>query len=58
MVKECTRPHSLAHMLEGAGIALLVLYLLPTLMPYLLVMGLICLVGGALWDFSTFQEKK
>lgn len=57
-MKECTKPHALAHSVSGAGVALLVLYFLPTLTPYLLVLGLILLVGGALWDFASNPAKK
>lgn len=58
MMKECTKPHSLAHSVSGAGLALLVLYFLPNLTPYLLVLGLVLLVGGALWDFASNPLKK
>ena len=58
MMKECTKPHALAHSVSGAGLALLVLYLLPTLTPYLLVLGLVLLVGGVLWDLSSNPAKK
>lgn len=57
-MKECTKPHSLAHSVSGAGVALLVLYFLPTLTPYLLVLGLVLLVGGALWDLNSNPAKK
>jgi hypothetical protein len=58
MLKECTKPHALSHSVSGAGIALLVLYFLPTLMPYVLVLGLVLLIGGVLWDFASNAGKK
>ncbi len=58
MMKECTKPHVLAHSVSGAGLALLVLYLLPTLTPYLLVLGLVLLIGGVLWDLAANPAKK
>jgi hypothetical protein len=58
MIKECTRPHALSHLVSGAGIALLVLYLLPTLMPYVLALGLILLIFGILWDFASIGGRK
>ena len=58
MMKECTKPHALAHFVSGAGIALLVLYFLPTISPYILVLGLVLLIGGILWDFAAQGGKK
>jgi hypothetical protein len=58
MMKECTKPHSLAHMASGAGLAFLVIFLLPTITPYLLALGLILLIGGVLWDFASNPAKK
>lgn len=53
MMKECTKPHSLAHSVSGAGVALLVLYFVPSLLSYLLVLGLVLLVGGVVWDYMS-----
>ena len=58
MLKECTRPHSLSHFVGGAGIALLVLYFVPVLASYLLVLGLVLLVGGLAWDMMVNPAKK
>ena len=58
MMKECKKPHALSHSVSGAGLALLVIYLLPTLMPYLLVLGLVLLIGGVLWDVASNPAKK
>lgn len=57
IMKECSKPHALAHSVSGAGVALLVLYLLPTITPYILFLGLLFLVGGALWDFASNPAK-
>jgi len=57
-VKECTRPHVLAHSVSGAGIALLVLYFVPALLSYLLVLGVVLLVGAIVWDFMSNPAKK
>ncbi|MCL5435415.1 MAG: hypothetical protein M1405_03435 [Patescibacteria group bacterium] len=58
MMKECFKPHSLAHSAIGAGVALLVLYFVPSLVSYLLVLGLVLLVGGVVWDFMSNPAKK
>ena len=57
-MKECVKPHALAHLVTGAGLSLLVVYFLPTLIPYLLVMGLILLIGGVLWDLAANPAKR
>jgi len=51
------KPHALAHMVSGAGLALLVLYFVPALLTYLLVGGLVLLVGGVAWDFMSNPGK-
>ncbi|MBI2621482.1 MAG: hypothetical protein HYW63_02430 [Candidatus Levybacteria bacterium] len=58
MMKECTKPHNLAHLASGGGIALLVLYFVPALVSYLLVLGLVLLVGGFAWDFMVNPAAK
>lgn len=58
MMKECMKPHALAHSVGGAGVALLVLYFVPSLGQYLLVLGLILLVGSIAWDFMANPAKK
>ena len=57
MMKECAKPHALAHLVSGAGLGLLVLYFVPSLTSYLLVLGLVLLVGGVVWDYFA-QSKK
>jgi hypothetical protein len=57
MMKECTKPHALAHSVSGAGIALLVLYFVPSLAVYTLALGVGLLVVGVVWDFLA-QSKK
>jgi hypothetical protein len=56
--KECMKPHSLAHSAWGAGVALLVLYFVPSLTAYLLLLGLVLLVGGLAWDFMVNPAGK
>lgn len=58
MMKECMKPHALAHSVAGAGVALLVLYFVPSLGQYLLVLGLILVVGAIAWDFMVNPAKK
>ena len=58
LMKECTKPHALSHSVSGAGIALLVLYFVPALLSYLLVLGIVLLVGGIAWDFMGNPAKK
>lgn len=57
-MKECTRPHSLAHMVSGAGVALLVLYFVPSLLTYLLWGGVGLLVVGVAWDYISNPVAK
>ena len=58
MMKECTKPHALAHLVTGAGVGLLVLYFVPSLLSYLLVLGAVLFVGGILWDYWAQSSKK
>lgn len=58
MLKECTKPHALAHSVTGAGVAFLVLYFVPALFAYLLVLGLVLLIGGIAWDMMVNPAKK
>lgn len=57
MFKECTKPHGLAHLVSGAGVGLLVLYYVPSLGANLLMLGLVLLVVGFVWDYWA-QSKK
>ncbi|MEK9208080.1 MAG: hypothetical protein AAB922_06340 [Patescibacteria group bacterium] len=58
LMKECTKPHALAHSVSGAGVALLVLYFVPVLASYALILGLVLVVGGIAWDFMSNPAKK
>jgi len=58
MMKECTKPHNLAHLVSGAGLALLVLYFVPALAVYTLVLGVVLLVGGVVWDMMVNPAAK
>ena len=50
MMKECMKPHALAHGVSGFGVAMLLVALVPSLAMYALVVGLVALVGGIVWD--------
>lgn len=58
MMKECTKPHALAHSVSGAGLGLLVLYFVPSLTSNLLMLGLVLLVGGVVWDYLAQSKKQ
>ena len=58
MMKECTKPHALNHMVFGAGIGFLVLYFVPSLTSYLLVLGVALFVVAFAWEFMTNPARK
>lgn len=58
MIKECTKPHALAHLVSGAGVGILVLYFVPALASYALILGLVLVVGGFVWDMMSNPAKK
>ena len=58
MIKECTKPHALNHMVSGAGIGFLVLYFVPSLTQYLLVLGVVLLLVAFAWEFMTNPARK
>lgn len=58
MLKECMKPHALVHSMAGAGFALLVLYFIPSLLPYLLVLGIVLFVGAFILDFFVNPARK
>ncbi len=58
MMKECSKPHNLSHLVSGAGIGILVLALIPGLVSLALVLGLVLLVGGLAWDFTVNPAKR
>ena len=58
MMKECSKPHNLAHLVTGAGIGVLVLALLPAFLDFALILGLVLLVGGLAWDMMVNPAKK
>lgn len=51
-LKECTKPHSLAHSLSGLGLGLILIALVPSLASSALTIGIIALVAGIAWDFA------
>lgn len=50
MLKECTKPHALAHSVSGAGVILILAALIPAIAANALVLGVIILVAGIAWD--------
>lgn len=51
-IKECMKPHALAHSLSGLGVGFILIALMPSLVSMAFVIGIIALVGGIIWDFS------
>ena len=51
-IKECMKPHALAHSLSGLGVGFILIALMPSLVSMAFVIGIIALVGGVIWDFS------
>lgn len=45
------KPHALAHSVTGAGVILIVASFIPAIAANALVIGLVLLVGGAVYDF-------
>jgi len=58
MFKECAKPHSLVHSVTGAGVALLVLYFVPSLLSNLLVLGVALLVVAFVLEFFVNPARK
>jgi len=50
LIKACTKPHAIAHLVTGAGIGMLVLALVPSLVANALVIGIIVVVVGMVYD--------
>lgn len=50
-IKECMKPHALAHMVSGAGIMLVLVSFFPALVANALMYGVIILVAAILFDF-------
>lgn len=51
-LKECTKPHSLAHSLTGLGVGLILVSYVPALMDKSLIVGVAAVVVGIIWDYS------
>lgn len=49
--KECMKPHSVAHLVTGAGLTLVLVALIPALATNALILGTIILVAGIAYDF-------
>lgn len=50
-MKECMKPHALAHLVSGAGVMLILVALLPTLASNALILGVIILAIGVGYDY-------
>ena len=48
--KECMKPHSLAHMVTGAGLMLILVSLIPALAANALIIGVVVLIAGVGYD--------
>ena len=51
-MKECMKPHALAHLVTGLGVGLVLVGLIPALGANALLLGIIALVAGIAWDYS------
>ena len=50
--KECMKPHYIAHSVSGLGIGLILVGLFPALATMALILGIVALVAGIIFDFS------
>ena len=57
MMKECTKPHSLVHILTGIGLGLVLVGLMPTLASNGLMYGVVLVVVAIVLDMMV-QKKK
>lgn len=51
MMKACTKPHAIAHMVTGAGVGILLVGLVPSLGANATMIGIIVVVAGMAYDF-------
>ena len=56
MMKECMKPHALAHMMAGLGVGFILVGLFPTLGASALMLGLLVLVLAMVADYA-MQNK-
>ena len=52
MMKACTKPHAIAHMVSGAGLGILIVGLIPSLAANAATIGVIVLIAGVVYDFA------
>ena len=50
--KECMKPHYIAHSISGLGIGLILVGVMPSIAGAALVLGIIALVVGIIYDYS------
>ena len=58
MFKECMKPHALVHSLTGVSVAFLLLYFVPRLTDYLLVIGVVLFVAAFILEFFVNPARK
>ena len=58
MFKECMKPHALVHTIAGAGFGFLLLYFIPSLTAYLLVLGLVLFAIAFILEFFVNPARK
>ena len=56
-MKECTKPHSLVHILTGVGLGLVLVGLVPTLASNGLMYGVILVVVALVLDMMIQKQK-
>ena len=50
MMKECMKPHALAHLVTGAGLGMVVVALVPAVAVWGWMAGVVVVVAGMVWD--------
>lgn len=51
MMKECTKPHPLLHIVSGVGLGLVLVALVPSLVANALTLGVVLVVVGVAAEF-------
>lgn len=56
MLKECTKPHQLLHLVSGVGLGMLILALVPDLALNAFTIGITLLVVGVAGEFVVLKK--
>lgn len=56
MMKECMQPHQLLHLLTGAGLGMVILALVPSLVSNALMVGVALVVVGVGAEFVVLKK--